>query len=276
MRTSPLATVTVTVALAVLLGTVPARAQYTPQAASRPAIGESYHVELSGDLWNPQPIITASSESLGIPGTDIDIQKDFGVVKKRLHRFQVVLRPAKKHKFRFGYTPIHYTAQTVLSKDIVFNGIAYHIGVPVSLDFLWRAWRFGYEYDFIYRDRGFVGAIIEAKYTDVQVDLSSSVINASEYTRARAPVPSVGGIARVYVASNAAITFEMTGSKLPESIKKGWKAKYLELDIYGTANFTNNVGARFGYRKITVEYTLDQDYGDFLPGGIYFGGVVRF
>jgi hypothetical protein len=274
MRTTPF--VPLALACAALLGAAPAQAQYTPQTPANPAVGERYHVELSADLWSPEPIMTASSESLGIEGTTFDLEKDFGVTKKRLNRFQLILRPAKKHKFRFDYTPIHYTADATLSRDIVFNGIRYHVGVPVSLDLMWRAWRLGYEYDFIYRDRGFVGAIFEAKYTDVQVNLSSSVINANEFARARAPVPSVGGIARVYVASNASVTFEMTGFKLPQSIKEGWKAKYIELDLYGTANFTNNVGARFGYRKINLDYTFDQDFGDFQLGGLYFGGVVRF
>ena len=63
-----------------------------------------------------------------------------------------------------------------------------------SLD--WKAYRFGYEYDFLYRDRCFVGFVLEAKYTDVEVDLKSPI--DSECARARAPIPALGGIARVY------------------------------------------------------------------------------
>ncbi len=273
MRTTRFVTLA---AAAMLVAAAPARAQYSPPVGANPAVGERYHVELSADFWNPDPLMTVSSESLGILGSEIDVQRDLGVAKKRLTRLQLVLRPAKKHKLRFGYTPIHYTADAVLTHDIVFNGIAYHVGIPVTTDLFWRAWRVGYEYDFIYRDRGFVGAIVEAKYTDVQVNLSSTAIGADEFARARAPVPSVGGIARVYVASNAAITFEMTGFKLPQSIKEGWQAKYVELDIYGTANFTNGFGARLGYRRVHIDYTLDQDAGNFQLGGMYFGGVVRF
>ena len=272
MRTTRLVTLA---AAAVLVTAVPARAQYSPPVGTNPALGERYHVEFDADFWNPEPIIIASSESLGIPGTEFDLQKDFGVVKKRLHRFQLILRPAKKHKFRFGYTPIQYTAEATVTRDIVFNGISYHIGLPVNMDFLWRAWRLGYEYDFIYRDRGFVGAIIEAKYTDVQVNLDAPLISASEFARARAPVPSFGGIARVYPANNFAITFEMTGSKLPDIVKDA-SGTYLEFDIYGTANFTNNFGARFGYRKMHVKFTIDQDFGDFNEGGLYFGASLRF
>ena len=56
-----------------------------------------------------------------------------------------MLRPAKKHKFRFEYTPIKYQAETVLQRDIVFNGIEFPIALPVESEITWRAYRFAYE-----------------------------------------------------------------------------------------------------------------------------------
>lgn len=273
MRTTP-SRVALTVGLAALLGTAPAYAQYGAPRVAQPAIGERYHVELGGDFWKPNPLVTVASESLGIEGTNIDLAGDFGVAKERFREFNVVLRPARKHKFRINYTPITYVADTVLERRIVFNGIAYNIGVPVALDFAWRAWRVGYEYDIIYRDRGFLGVIVEAKYTDVEIHLDSIVGN--EFARAKAPIPAIGGIGRVYVTSNTALTFELTGFQLPKSIQEGTTAQYIELDVYGTVNFTNNVGARVGYRTLDVNYTVDVDRGDFQLKGMYFGGVVRF
>ena len=58
-----------------------------------------------------------------------------------------------------------------LRRSIVFNGNVYSVGLPVQGEFKWDAWRFGYEYDFIYRDRGFLGVIAEAKYTHVSAEL---------------------------------------------------------------------------------------------------------
>ena len=79
-----------------------------------------------------------------------------------------MLRPAKKHKFRFEYTPIKYQAETVLNRDIIFNGIEFPVSIPIESEVIWRAYRFAYEWDFVYRDRGFVGLVLEAKYTDVR------------------------------------------------------------------------------------------------------------
>ena len=46
---------------------------------------------------------------------------------------------------------------------------------------------------------------------------------------------------------NISITGEVTGFKLPDSIDGRYNAHYVDFDIYGTVNFTNNVGVKGGY-----------------------------
>jgi hypothetical protein len=253
---------------------LPARAQYGAKDPSDQATGERYHVELGGFFWNPTPDIIISSESLGIVGTDIDFVNDLGIAKKRLRQVRVVLKPARKHKFRFEYTPISYEAEGHLTASVIFNGILFPVTFPVTTNMEWKAYRFGYEYDFISKDRGFAGLILEAKYTDVQATLSNAL--ATEFARARAPIPAIGGIARVYVVPNISITGEFSGIKLPESINDDYRAKYFDLDIYGTVNFTDNFGVQAGYRSFVVEYKVEKDAGDLKLKGLYFGGLVRF
>ena len=67
-------TARVCVSLAVvLLAALPAQAQYGDQPISNRATGENYHVEISGNLWDPTPSIIINSESIqGILGSDID------------------------------------------------------------------------------------------------------------------------------------------------------------------------------------------------------------
>jgi len=251
-----------------------AEAQYGRRTLAEPATGEDYHVEIAGGFWNPTPQVLISSESLGIPGSDIDFVSDLGIEKKRFRELRLVLRPARKHKFRINYIPISYTAQSVLTRNIVFNGIQYRVGLPVTSALTWRAWRFGYEYDFIYRDRGFVGFIVEAKYTDVEARLNSLI--GEEFARARAPIPALGGIGRAYVAPNISVTGELTGFKLPNSIDENYAGRYLDFDLYGTVNFSDHVGVQLGYRSFDVMYRVDEDFGDFVLKGVYFTGVVRF
>ena len=241
---------------------------------SQPAIGETYHVELFGGLWNPSPEISISSSQLGIPGSDIDVVADLGIVQKRFRELRVVLRPARKHKFRLQYVPATYEADAILNRPVVFNGVSYDLGIPVSTVAQWNTWRIGYEYDFLYRDRWFIGFIAEAKYTDVDIALDSLL--ASEFTRANAPIPAIGGIVRAYPTRAWGLTIEFTGFKLPEQIAESYRAEYVDLDIYTTLNFSDNVGFQFGYRSVDVQYQLDEDAGDVKLKGMYFGGLLRF
>jgi hypothetical protein len=260
-------------AVAILGAAVAASAQDAVQPSSSRATGENYHVEISGSLWDPTPTIFISSESIdGIPGSRIDFVEELGIEKAWFRQLKVVLRPAAKHKFRFEYTPIKYQASAVVNRNIVFNGIAFPISIPIESEITWRAYRFSYEYDFVYRDRGFVGLVLETKYTDVEASLTNAF--DTEFVHARAPIPAVGLIGRGYVAPNISITGEFTFFKLPEI--EGNSGRYFDFDLYGTVNFTNNVGAQAGYRSFDVIYKIETDDGDLNLKGLYFGGVVRF
>jgi hypothetical protein len=260
--------------LAVGLFAVPAHAQYGTRPISDPATGEDYHVEISGFLWAPTPDIVITSEALGILGSQIDFVEDLGIEKSTFKQFRAVLRPGRQHKFRFEYTPIRYESSALLRRSIIFNGIEFPVAIPVNTDLNWRAYRFGYEYDFLYRDRGFLGLILEAKYTDVEATLSNVI--DTEFVRARAPIPAIGLIGRVYPAANISITGEFSAFKLPDSINEDYGAKFYDFDLYATVNFTDYVGAQGGYRSFNVFYRIDDDEGELNLKGLYFGGVLRF
>jgi hypothetical protein len=269
-------TVATLAALAFLMSTATASAQYQPRPLNDPATGESWHIEGAADYWFPTADMVVASESLGIRGSDISLKRDLGVTDRRLPSFQLQLRPSERHKFRLQYTPIKYVASATVQQQpgLIFNGIRYDFALPVNTLFDWKAYRFGYEFDFVSKNRGFVGFILEAKYTDVQVHLTSPL--RAEFARARGPIPAIGGIARVYVVPNISITGEMTGFKIPDTIDDRYKAHYFDIDIYGTVNFTDHVGVKGGYRSTDVGYLIKSDSGTFKLKGIYFGGVLRY
>lgn len=265
------------ICLSICLAASPARAQYGARGLSDRATGETYHVEVAGFFWNPTPNIGIASESVPIVGQSamrIDFVEDLGITKHRHKQLKVVLRPSTKHKFRFEYTPIAYNADGTIRRTVVFNGISFNAALPVRTDLTWKAYRFGYEFDFVYRDRGFVGLVLDLKYTDVEATLTNLISN--EYARARAPIPAIGGIGRVYVAPNISITGEFTAFKLPEGIDEDYRARYYDFDLYGTVNFNDHAGAQLGYRSFDVFYRIDNDEGALVLKGLYFGGVLRF
>ena len=263
---------------ALLLLASPASAQFVPRPLNDPATGETYHIEGGVGFWFPGAQMVVSSESLGIVGTPaeqlIDLKSDLGLTGQHFSELHLVLRPSNTSKFRLQYIPINYTQSAVIRRTIVFNGQRYSVGLPVNSSLSWKAYRLGYEYDFVQTNRGYAGFLVEAKYTDVQVQLDSPI--TSEFARAQAPIPALGGIGRVYVVPNISITVDISGFKLPEKLIKGTTGHYIDVDVYGTVNFTNNFGAQLGYRSFDVGYVVTHDTGSFKLKGLYLGAVARY
>lgn len=259
--------------LALALVPAVASAQLSVYRPNNPATGETYHVELSLGLWSPTPAITIASTSLAVIGTQIDAVNDLGFASKKITDFHLIVRPAQKHKIRFEYLPIKYSADATLTRSINFHGVSYTVGLPVTSSLNYRTYRFGYEYDFLYRNTGFLGVIADLKYADLQAsvgtNLPSPLPNVSAATAQKVPIPGIGGIARVYVARNASLTGELTGLKIS-------KGRYVDYDLYGTVNFSNNGAVQAGYRSIDARYSLTDDSGSLKLKGYYFRAVVRF
>ena len=257
----------------------PVLAQYRPLpagsfSASNTPVGEPYNVEFAVNWWTPSPNIVIASESLGIAGTDIDVQANLGIESQSTYEFRLVLRPGRKHKFRFNYIPQKYESDTTLTGEIIFNGIKFPVNTTVGTLLEWKTYRIGYEWDFLSKPRWFAGVILEAKFTDINFELNSIIGN--EFVRARAPIPALGFIGRGWLTKNVSVTGEFTFFSLPDDLDIEYGGHYYEWDIYGMVNFTKNLGAQVGWRSHDFEYVAELDQGSAKLNGIYFGGVVRF
>jgi hypothetical protein len=261
----------ITCAAGLLVWAAPASAQYGTRPMGTPTPAENYHVEASLNGWAVEPDIEFASDSLDIAGTRIDAVADLGFGDESFLDWRFVLRPTRKLKFRIGYTPIKFEAESILNRTVVYNGQTYAAGLPVNSELDWKAWRFGLQYDFIYRDRGFLGFIAEAKYTDSTVSLDSPA--ASEFTSVTAPIPAIGLAARVYVARNFALNGEVSGLWVDFGDDEG---SYADVDVGVTWNLGRHFGVQGGYRVLNVDYVVDEELGDFSLKGLYFGGTVRY
>jgi hypothetical protein len=266
-------------ACALLLWGAPADAQFQPRSSSSGQTpGEDYHIEAAVGFWFPSTEILVTSGGSGvlsgILGTTIDAKTDLGLTDQGLPEFHLELRPARKHKLRFQYIPIKYEQTSTLKRDIIFNGQRYQLGIPTASSLDWKAYRFGYEYDFIARDSGYAGFILDFKYTDVTVSLTTPVL--TEFARARAPIPAIGGVGRYYILPGVSITGELTAFKMPDGVIKDSGGHYVDVDIYGTVNFTRNVGVQAGYRSFDLGYVVKNDTGSFVLKGLFVGVVARY
>ena len=160
-----------------------------------------------------------------------------------------------------------------MRRDLIFNGQKFPVSLPISSEFDWNVWRLGYEYDFVYRDRGFVGLLLEGRYTKMTATLSSPLV--TEFSTAKAPLPAIGIAGRGYVLPEVAINFEMTGFKLPDVDPK-YQANYYDWNLNGTVNVSNNVGLQIGWRRITNYLAIKNDVGDLKFQGLWFGAALRY
>src|SRR5262245_51903600 len=110
-----------------LLSPRSAHAQFQPRPIRDPATGERYHIEASAGFWFPSADMSISSESLGIPGSLINLKDDLGLTDQRFPELHLVLRPSDSSKFRFQYIPIHFDQSKVLTREIIFNGQRYTV-----------------------------------------------------------------------------------------------------------------------------------------------------
>jgi hypothetical protein len=170
---------------------------------------------------------------------------------------------------------MHHEADDTVKRSFVFNGQSYNVGLPVQT-LANDTYRFGYEYDFLYFTKGFVGALIDLKYTNVNVELNSPI--GSEFTKATAPIPTIGIVARGYPIANLAITGEMSFFRVPDNLAEqlDGDGSYTDFDVNATYNFNRYVGAQAGFRRVNIFYDVDLDSGTLKFTGLYFGGVLRY
>ena len=238
-----------------------------------PAEAQNTNVgELSIVFWSPDPELTIQSGAVtnATELTDIDFVQEFGIEKKSFPEIRFVV--GRSHKFRLGYVPVKYDASATIQRTITFRGQTFSVGVPASTEITWDVWRFGYEWDFVSTDRGFVGLIGELKYNRLQASINSAALASPAETDQKAPVPTVGMVGRGFVAPMVTITGEFTGLKITTS---DFEATFADFDINGAVTF-GPVGVQGGYRSVTVDYVIDEDSGDLKIQGPYVGFVVRF
>jgi len=230
---------------------------------------EQTRVEIAAMWWKPEPEITLRSGDLS---SDIDFVGDLGIEQERFREIRVTLKPALKHKLRFAYIPVRYFEEgKLLSRTITFRGRQYDLNLPVNTAVNWDFYRFGYEYDFVSGRRGFVGILADVKYNKLDAELASPV--GAERTEQTVPVPTIGGIARVYLGDYVSATGEFTGFTFDRTDFRG---KFYDFDVYGQVNFTRTLAFQMGYRSVKVDYFVEQDEGVLNLEGLYFGGVLRF
>jgi hypothetical protein len=249
------------------------------QFQSDKGAGEQYHVEFTLRFWSPTPQMQLSTGSLANLGIGpVDFVQEFGIEKERFTEYSVISK-AGKHKVRYSSIPISYTKEAVVTRTIQFGGLTVPVTAPVSTEVDWRLRRYGYEWDFVAGDRGYLGMLTDVKDNKFTANITAGPYGSQD-ADVRVWVPTIGVGARAYPHRLISVTgefgVELTRFKGFDRLKTDWDGHYADWDIYGTGNLGRNVGVQVGYRSIHVDYESDSDSADLKMKGLYFGGNLRF
>ena len=143
----------------------------------------------------------------GVPGTTLDLQSDLGMEDENVFNGEAFLK-AGNFTFRVAYTPLEYTGSSVLSAPIVFDGIPFPAGTPVSSKLEAKMVDGDVQWDFINPDLGVasmnLGVFLRLKYVDGSAEISSNNPVLSIYASQdfRLPIPEVGVAAGIGFLKN--------------------------------------------------------------------------
>ena len=233
---------------------------------------EDHVAELGVMFFKPAPELILSTDTLvGAGVNQVDFVQEFAIEEEAFPEFRVVL--GREHKFRASFVTFDYEAEAFITRTIRFQGQTFNIGVPAATDITWRLYRFGYQWDFVSRERGFFGVVAELKYNRIEASVDSPALSSAATTDTTAPVPTLGVVGRAYIVPAVSITGEFTGLSLTPGDDE---LKVFDLDIYGMVSFGRYVGIQGGYRSVVADYVMNDDIGDLSMKGPYFGAVVKF
>jgi hypothetical protein len=236
--------------------------------------GDTYRIEAEVGSWSPRADMKTAGTGLGVPGTRIDMNQEFGLEDRGLPELRLAVRPGARHRLRLEYVPFRYESTATLSRDITFNGVVYPAGSPATATVAWQAIRLRYEYRFLVRRRTFAGLLFEVDRTNLQVRLRSAFAN--ERASSSVPtIPAIGGIVRIYPAGRVAVTGQVTGFGVPDRPNQQYGGHYLNAEVDGTVTVARHLGVRAGYRTINIRHLGEADSGTLRMSGLSFGVVVR-
>lgn len=239
-----------------------------PAAAQAPG----HVVELGLASFRPSPTLTLSSDALAGSSIDeVDFVQEFGIEDTSFPQFRVAV--GRNHKFRLSYVKFSYDPDTVIRRTFTFQGRTFVVNTPASADIKLDLWTFGYEWDFVSRERGYFGVIADLKYNKIRASIDSPALRSAAATDTTAPVPTIGLAGRGYIGSMVSVGGEFSGLKISSG---DFDVKFTDFDVNATIMPIRNLGAQVGFRSVVADYVVDEDTGDLKMTGPYFGVVARF
>src|SRR5262249_9634786 len=143
-------------------------------------------------------------------GTLIDLDDDLGIADKRTFDVRATLQIKKGRKLRGSYTPFDYHGDMPATRTFTYGSTRFIRNERVVSSMKGGYYSGDLEWDFVRTSHGFLGAVLGAKFVDMDAIVVSPAQGSREVDTLRVPIPVIGVATRFY-ARRFSFEGEITG-----------------------------------------------------------------
>lgn len=157
-------------------------------AALGPASAQVFEIE--GRYWIKRTDAQVRVERFGL-ATDIDLKNDLAVEDSGIAEGQVTLQHGG-HRFRFDFTPLHYSGDSNVNRTIIFNGRTYTFGTRVVSSIDITHLRLSWTYFLFRTPRLKIGPTLEGNGFLEDLSLKAPALSIEQSENLSVGAPAIG------------------------------------------------------------------------------------
>lgn len=156
--------------------------------------------EIEGRYW--QPRLDSVVDMLnGTIKSRVDLVKDLGFEEKKdSGEVRVHVALSKAHKIHFSFLPLEWKSDAMLQTTAQLNGEIFKVGTRVQSHLDLNFIALGYEWDFLVKEGGFLGATFDVMILDLHTSFKEPEFATEQKYDVTFPAPLLGLAGRWKIA----------------------------------------------------------------------------
>jgi len=231
----------------------------------------AFELGVRGYYWFPRLSGDIRADNAGIVGTELDLDNDLHIDNKSYPVIEV-FSGIGKHHLSLAFYNLDYDGDTVLTKNVYFNGELFHANERVVSNLKYDNYDVTYRYDLIDLENFLAGGSLGLVARMMVFDGSASIASATVTTRENftVPIPMVGvnfhvGILKDILEARLLVTgIEYRDNTAFDGQAEISLTPFPFIDIHG------------GYRFLKIDADQDDVKLDFDNSGLYVALTVSF
>jgi hypothetical protein len=231
----------------------------------------AFELGIRGNYWFPKLSGEVRADNAGVVGTELDLKDDLHMDSNSYPVIEV-FSGIGKHHLSLAFYHLDYDGDTVLTKDINFNGELFHANERVISNLKYDNYDVIYRYDLIDLENLLAGGSLGLVARMTVFDGSASIASAAVTTRENftAPIPMVGANFHVGLLKDLIeLRVLVSGVEYRDNTAFDGQAEisltpFPFLDIHG------------GYRFLKIDVDQDDVKLDFDNSGLYVALTLSF